>query len=60
MKPEHGVFIREAVEITSLLDQSDSLLRELLAASAERVPALQAEIVELKERVVRFALHYQN
>lgn len=60
MKPEHAAFVREAAEVTSLLERLDDLIREYVAASPEREPALKAEIEEVKERVKRLVLCYQN
>lgn len=50
----------EPAEITDLLERLESLIKEFQAASAEREPALKAEIEEVKERIKRFALRYQN
>lgn len=60
MKPEYEAFIREAAEITPLLERLTQLIEEFHAASIERTPALKAEILELTERIKRFALHYRN
>jgi len=60
MKPEHEAFIREAAEITTLFERLTDLLEEYGAAPCEQTPALQAEILEIKERIIRFSLHYQN
>jgi len=60
MKPELEAFIREAAEITTLFERLTDLLEEYRAAPIDRTPALQAEIIEIKERILRFSLHYQN
>ena len=60
MKPEHAIFVREAAEITALLERLTDLIIEFKACSAEQEPALRAEIEEVKERISRFALHYLN
>ena len=57
---ERAVFLREAAQITALLERLNDLIVEFMAAPREREPALKAEIEEAKERIKRFAFHYQN
>jgi hypothetical protein len=60
MKPEHEAFIREAVQVTALLERLTDLIEEFRAAPVERAAVLKAEILELTEQIKRFALHYNN
>lgn len=60
MKREREVLFREAAEITALLGRLDELIKEYIAAPSEREAAVKAEIKEVKERIQRSALHYEN
>ena len=60
MKPEHAAFLLEAAEIRALLERLHDLIVEFMTAPADREAAIRAEIDSIKERIKRFALHYQN
>ena len=60
MKPESEAFIREAAQITALLERMTDLIEELRAAPIERAEVLKAQILHLTEQIKRFALHYMN
>jgi len=60
MKPEHTAFIREVVEITAMLEKLNDLIGEFVVAPPGREAVLRIEIEEMKERIKRFALRYQQ
>ena len=60
MKPDSIAFIREAGEITILLERLQELIEAFVAAPPDQEAALRAEINSAKERIKRFALRYQN
>lgn len=60
MKPDHVAFIREAGEITTLLERLHDLIEAFVAAPPDQEGAIRAEIDSVKERIKRFALRYQN